>query len=398
MRWPKTNIGKLYAYQFCTGLHLITGILVPFFTEYGGMSFLGTMMLHGWFFLWLLTLEIPTGIVADVQGKRFALIAGSIAFLCGITAFVGIAHWIVFPVGMFFWASGLALVSGADEALMYESIEREGLHAEKNRIMSWFIAMHYAGWAIGSPLASVLTNWITLRQVVACMAIPFSVALVIALTLHEPPRQKVSYRQMYVVYRATLSAAWNHIRVTRSFRVLGINHIVVMAMLFVAMWTHQRFMQIVSVPTAWFGMVQAGIVGIGWFVAFFRLHRFSPSRSAYFFMSACVPAICISIFGFFTSSALIISLAICGIGFGFARSGTMTDALHQLVPSDSQERATTMSILNMGQSAVSIGGMIAAGALAKWSLPITFGIIGAVIGIAAFALLFLLKEKDLYPS
>jgi MFS family permease len=398
LQWPKTNIGKLYAYQFCTGLHLITGVLVPFFTEYGGMSFAKTMMLQGWFFFWLLMLEIPTGIVADVQGRCFSLVVGSIAFLCGITAFVSIAHWSVFFLGMFLWAFGLALVSGADESLMYESMMQEGSQVQKDRVMSRFVSFHFAGWAIGAPLASILTNWIALRDVVACMFIPFGVALLIACTLREPPRKKVSYRRMGAVYRGTLSAAWNHICATRSLRLLGINQIVVGSMLFVAMWTHQRLMQTLLVPTAWFGLVQTGILGFGSLIAFFALHRVLSSQRDYLFLSACVPAISIGMFGFVASPPLVMFLAVYGIGIGFARFGPIIHALHQFVPLSSQERATTMSLLNMGRSAVSVVGMIGAGMIAQWSLAATFYLIGLVMAIAAVALAVLLKEKNLYVN
>lgn len=384
----KANIWKMYVYQFLTGLHLITGILVPFFTEEGGMNFPWVMGLQAWFWFWQCAFEVPTGIIADVWGRKRSIVAGSIMFLCGIAAYVSFPHLLMFFLGSFFWALGLALVSGADESLLYDSLIADNREHKSKKIIDNFNGLHRLGWAIGAPLASGIGYLIGLKEVIYCMAIPFSLALFIAFTLKEPSRKRASYRK-------TLESAWETIRNKKALRMLTVNDVLIAGSLITSIWLHQQLLGELEVPIVWFGWVQTGFMGVtvlillGELVA--MLEKMMGSKRGYLLLSALMPAFGIMIFGFVASPVLAIVLAITVLGFGFARGSPLMNYFNKHV--DSRERATAASLRNALQSLAAVFFHLIIVGVSYWSLPFSFFILGASIGVTS--LFIPLKEEYL---
>lgn len=399
----------MYGYQFLTGLHLITGILVPFFTKEGGMNFSWVMGLQAWFWFWQCALEVPTGIIADIWGRKRSIVAGSIMFLLGIASYVGIplvfmffdffgSHllsflarkfsWLMFFLGSFFWALGLALVSGADESLLYDSVVADGREHESKKIINTFNGLHRLGWAIGAPLAGGIGYLFGLKEVIYCMTIPFFLALLIALTLKEPPRKRAAYKE-------TLKNAWTTIRDTRALHGIVANDVLISGALISSLWLHQQLLQTLSVPIIWYGWVQTGFMGVAslillsGFVAAFE--KITGSRREYLTMSALVSASGIALLGFVASQKLAIILAIAVLGFGLARSSPLMNYFNKYI--DSRERATAASLRNALQSFATAALNLMVSIIAAWSLTSSFLFLGAAIGVVAFC--FPLKEKEL---
>ena len=57
-RTPANTIWKMYAIQSLYWMHFISSVLIPFFQDWGGLSFTGIMLLNAWFMLWNFLLEI----------------------------------------------------------------------------------------------------------------------------------------------------------------------------------------------------------------------------------------------------------------------------------------------------------------------------------------------------
>lgn len=384
----EANIRKMYFYQFLTGLHLITGILVPFFTDEGGMNFPQMMLIQGWFFFWTFALEIPTGIFADAYGRKNSIIIGTVALLIGIGVYILPWRLSAFLIGSCLWAFGLTLISGADESLVYDTLVALNKQNKSKRVFNVFHGLHHLGWAIGAPLASWLATVIGLRGVVAVMFLPFTAALIIACSLREPPRTRESYR-------ALLRDAWERIRTTRPLYLLGANEILIGAALFVALWTHQELMRETAVQLELFGLIQTGVMGIasviGVFSVIIFLERLLRSKRRYLVISGMLPALGIASVGFIQSPLPAALLIIGSVGFGFARIGPLTSYMHKYI--NDRERATTTSLFNAVRNAVRMGYSLLIALVAQWALPAAFFTIGAAIFMVA--LCSPLKEEHL---
>jgi len=72
----KWNIKKLYLFQFLMNFHLISGVLIPFFIQWGKLSFFEIMCLESYFTIMILIFEIPCGAIADYISRKFMLFLG----------------------------------------------------------------------------------------------------------------------------------------------------------------------------------------------------------------------------------------------------------------------------------------------------------------------------------
>ena len=60
-----STISRYYAFVFFKDLAFFSAVLVPFFTDWGGINLTQVQILQSWFMFWMFILEIPTGAVAD---------------------------------------------------------------------------------------------------------------------------------------------------------------------------------------------------------------------------------------------------------------------------------------------------------------------------------------------
>src|SRR5687768_254396 len=106
-----SQITWLY-YAFCfLRVGLFAGVLIPFFTQHGGLSLTQVQLLQSWFMLCFFLLEIPTGAVADYFGRKQSLIFGAVLSSIGI-AYYGLVppSFIAFMIGEFVLAAAMALI------------------------------------------------------------------------------------------------------------------------------------------------------------------------------------------------------------------------------------------------------------------------------------------------
>ena len=120
------NIRKIYTFHFLVSLHFIGGVLIPFFSDWGGISFTQIMLLQSWYAFWIFALEIPTGAIADHFGRKTSLVLGALSTILAVLVFSTFPAFAFFLLGEFLWALGDALMSGADEALVYDSLKNVG--------------------------------------------------------------------------------------------------------------------------------------------------------------------------------------------------------------------------------------------------------------------------------
>ncbi|MBD3194769.1 MAG: hypothetical protein GF317_06925, partial [Candidatus Lokiarchaeota archaeon] len=59
----KHNIWKVYIYEIFIAFHLISGVLIPFFVDWGGLEFVEIMFLQSYFTTMILVFEIPCGAI-----------------------------------------------------------------------------------------------------------------------------------------------------------------------------------------------------------------------------------------------------------------------------------------------------------------------------------------------
>lgn len=148
------NVTKLYVLTALTNLWFITGSWLFFYRLYMSDRQIG--VLDGLVFGIGLVAEIPSGALADLLGRKRQLQIGLLLMSAGfLTQGFAEAYWYIL-VGMTMFTVGMALVSGSDDALVYDSLDGEGRSNLWDRIIARkFQIMHIvtiASYLIGGLL------------------------------------------------------------------------------------------------------------------------------------------------------------------------------------------------------------------------------------------------------
>jgi MFS family permease len=178
------NISRLYVVKISKWFNLVMPVVVLFYQN-NGMGMHDIFLLKSIYSLSIVALEIPSGWMADVWGRKKTLIMGTL---------LGSAGFLMYSFSYGFWAFaaaevvlgiGFSFVSGADSAMLYESLKADnkaGSYVKhEGRITSaGNFAEAIAGIAAGFLAAISLRTPFYFQFIVASMAIPA------ALSMKEP--------------------------------------------------------------------------------------------------------------------------------------------------------------------------------------------------------------------
>ena len=166
----------------------MSAVIIPFFREWGRLSFVQIFALQTWFMLVCFLMEVPTGAVADRFGRKVSVACGGFLLAAASLLYGAFPHLAVFVVAEALFAVAIALISGADEALAYDSLLAQGREAEASRVMARLEAAKLAGILAGALLGAVVASRFGVRWPMLLQAVPLGLSGLVALTLVEPPR------------------------------------------------------------------------------------------------------------------------------------------------------------------------------------------------------------------
>ncbi len=184
------NITAIYGLAFFHSFMVIVPVIVPFFMS-KGLSLAEIFYLQAVFATTIVLLEAPSGYFADLFGRRFALVIGSVMHGAGylmLNFTDDLAGLIVFEITLGIASS---LLSGADLALLYDTQkaleDEEGVeHSKVIAHLGFFKSGAEAiGALIGGALALISFDLMVLVQSASAW-----VCLALALLVVEPPVQR----------------------------------------------------------------------------------------------------------------------------------------------------------------------------------------------------------------
>lgn len=178
------NIPRLYLIKTSKWFNLVMPIVVLFYQE-NGMGMHEIFLLKAIYSVAIVLMEIPSGWMADVWGRKKTLIYGSILGSTGVLIYSFSYGFLAFAIAEIILGIGHSFVSGADSALLYDSLKADKktdkYTKEEGRITSLGNFAEAIAGVIGGFLAAIsLRTPFYFQFAVATMAIPA------ALTLIEP--------------------------------------------------------------------------------------------------------------------------------------------------------------------------------------------------------------------
>ena len=226
----KNNIIKLYLLKAVKWFMVVMPIIVLFF-ESKGLSLTQIMILQGTYSLFVALFEIPSGFFADIYGRKNSLVIGSIFLFLGYVIFSFFSGFNEFLFAEILLGIGGSLISGADSAILYDTL----LEIKEDKEYTKIEGRTYAIGNFSEGIAGVLGGFLAMTSInmpVYIQTIVMFLSIPIAMTLVEP---KSSYKlaksfnsiitvvkdtfiyqrklRWYIVYSssmgiATLSIAW----------------------------------------------------------------------------------------------------------------------------------------------------------------------------------------------
>jgi len=127
----KKNINRNYLYTLLGNIDLTRGIWMIYLAD-KGMSLTQLGLLETVFHITSFLMEVPTGAVADIFGRRASRIIGRVMSLLSVVILLAADDFLWFAVSFVFTALSYNLESGAGDALIYDSLKEIG---EEDRYM-----------------------------------------------------------------------------------------------------------------------------------------------------------------------------------------------------------------------------------------------------------------------
>lgn len=345
----KLNLFKLYLFKFFIGFHLFSGVLIPFFTVWGKISFLQIMILQSWYMFCIFLFEVPTGAVADYLGRKKSLILGSFAVLLGISFYTMIPNFYLFMIGEFFWALSAALLSGADSALIYDTLKRYDREQDSKKVMGRMESVFLISIAVSSPLGSITASVTDMRMPLLLMLIPFGLALVTSFTFEEPVFKEASEKKKY---SQVIKKSFGILSSNKILQVLAIDMIFIQVVGYFMFWLQQPLLKRSGISIEYWGFSQVAFVMSQVIVMsnFTLLEKILGGKKRIIFFGSLAGGLAYIVLGLNNSlAATLVSIYIIG-GFLVSRKPLMISYMNKYIPSS--ERATVLSCVSMINSLV----------------------------------------------
>jgi len=371
------NIKKIYVFKFLKNLSFLDAVLVPFFTEWGTISFTQILFLQSWCMFWSFIMEIPTGAVADYLGRKQSITIGMIINTISPIIYASTPNFYVFLLAEFLWATSAALLSGATEAFIYDSLKKEKMENKSKKVFAKVESFKLAGMTIGSPLGSLIFMFFSVREPMLFMSIPLGISAVIALSFKEPKTKKKIESKRYInILKKGLKSVSNH----KVIKILTFDMVSIATISYFVIWFYQPVLQKNGVPTEYFGIVHMLLVLSQIFIvnSYPKTEKLLKSKKMMLSFGAAITSLMFIMMALVDNVIIALLAILIASGFGLSRRVLFSTYFNKYIKSS--ERATALSTISMIRKFMNVIVSPIVGYLADWSLRNTLLILG-IVGI-----------------
>lgn len=340
IRSVRNNIYKLYVIKTAKWFSLIMPIVVLFFQE-NDLSMTQIFALKSVYSIGMLVFEIPSGYFGDVWGRKKTLIVGTVLTTIGFFIYTGSFVFWQFMIAELILGIGQSFISGADSALLYDSLKSEKRENEYLKYEGRVISVGNFSEAIAGILGGLLATF-SLRTPFVFQVIVSAAAIPAALTLVEP---NLKLEQRVVGMKDILQVVKQSLIIDINLRNFICFSSLIGAATLTYAWFIQPYLIAIDLPVATFGIIWTLLnltVGFSSIYAHRVESRFTPKQTTRFIVISTA-------LGFILTAAFISVWAIPILFFFYIVRGIATPVLKDYinVMISSENRATVLSIRNM---------------------------------------------------
>jgi MFS family permease len=249
----KSNIQKIYALKFFGMFLVLMPVIVPFFQSKGiGMK--GVFLLQAVFAITVFIMEVPSGYISDLLGRKSTLIVAGFLKAVGFSLFPLADDINVLIFAEIILGIGASLSSGTDIALIYDTLALTDPKKAHIKILGRTLSYLSLGEAVAAFIASVLMLLSVDMQNLAIVSAAVSwIPFFIAFTLCEPARKLMSTNHRE-------NAIYIYLKLFKESEILKLiilNSVLISSGTLFAVWLFQKYWDNIAIPIVYFGFLWA---------------------------------------------------------------------------------------------------------------------------------------------
>jgi MFS family permease len=356
---------------------IVVPVLVPYYQTLG-LTISEVLQIQAAFGISLALFEVPTGYIADLWSRKASVCLGAFLSGCCFTYLPFATTYESLMIFQITMGLAAALSSGADTALIYDSLPP---NVQRLKALGSLSVWALLGETVASIAAGslVLYSFSAVTWAQACvMWVPF----VIALFFVEPPIERMQRTE----HLSNCMRVIKHVLSGDSLlRLIFLNCVVWGLSSYCVVWLQQSYWARHGVPLPYFGIIWAVLMLVA-VIASKSTHRYERLVGAPTVLLTLAFAPCI---GYFMMALDLRALGIAAAALFYINRGLasvlLQDALNWKIPASFRATGNSLQSLAFRASASVITPLVGL-AVDKWGLPTGL----CILGITFSALLLLL--------
>ncbi len=246
------NIKTYYFYSTFAELLILGPILVLFLIS-KGLSFTEIMVLQSISAIAVVLFEVPTGAVADKIGRKESILLGALLWAISLGIYIVGTSFPMFILAEVTFSLGATFKSGADNALIYDSLKVIGREKEFQSIEGKARSFALYAQAVGSIIAGFVYE-VNKNLPFLISVIFMLVTIIIALKFKEPPIEgKVG--KYGINYMQQIKESGKFIISHEKIKAIIIFTMMFFIFYRTAFFYYQPYMEAVKIPVRYFGII-----------------------------------------------------------------------------------------------------------------------------------------------
>jgi len=379
------NIKLLFIFKFLTMLLFLSPIFILFLQQKFTLS--QAVFLQGVFVVSTGIFEVPAGVIADKIGTKMALILENLIGAIAISLYAVSEHFWQFLILETAIGLSLALQSGSDSALLYDTLlalKREDEYKKIYGKMAFFATI---GSTASGILGGIMAKY-SYELTFFATSIALFFAFIIALFLKEPPIKGKTKE------KGSIKEAIKALNGNKEIKSIILFTAIIASFNQVLFFIYQPYYKMAGVDVAWFGVIFASFQIINGFASKYAYKYeeiFGFKRGIWILAITVAVSIFLlgNIVGVFSFVFIYLQQMVRGI-----RSILVSDYINKEV--DSNQRVTSLSLVEFVKRIIGFGNILMLTALTGiFKLNTVINIVG-VVYVAILLLIYrVLKKQNL---
>lgn len=328
--------------------------------------------------------EVPTGIVADKIGRKKSIVIALLLQALGEWLYLIANNYVSFVLIAILAGIGYAFLSGANEALIYDSLRADDREKKMKKAMGMVGAAYQLAFCVAPLLGGLIVSQLEIGfflRVILLTAIAVTLAFFVSLTLKEPRTEyKHAEENPMLIIREGLKQIWRN----QKLKWLLVVAVLTTTFSNSLLSLYQPHFARLNISTFWIGATLS-MGGLSAFLVQKNIQWIEQKLGRFaFLVLSLLPGLAYLVLASVTLPTLMIPMFVVAYAMMEARNPLLS--AYQNTEIKSKYRATILSLMNMITMLYVAGMSLVFGRIADYSIPTAFATIGGLIVVFTLVL------------